>query len=146
MTKLRARAKLACELAELNPNRFNEAVHAGQYPCAPVTRPGSARTFDANDIVALCVYSQLMREGVSAGVAGHRACKLRSLLEEHPEASRAFHVQTTLHDSWHIKRLDPEHNMAGGCPILSSREWFLSHFRDRAVQRLEELAMIVGDE
>lgn len=89
-----ATTKLACRIANTHPDRFNEAVHAGTYPCAPKTSPGVARWFNVDDIVALRLYQRSMDAGMSAGAAGEKACKIREYMAAHPEARRVYIVAT----------------------------------------------------
>lgn len=94
-TSLRASTKLACEIANINPDRFNEAVHASFYPCAPKTTPGKARSFDVDDVVALRLYEQFMGTGMSAASAGAKACLIREYMQANPDAPRVFIVATS---------------------------------------------------
>ena len=57
------KTKLACEIAGINSDRFKEAVHVGNYPCAPATTSGSSRIFQRQDLIALVVYGGLLRKG-----------------------------------------------------------------------------------
>lgn len=93
-TDLRASIKLACDIAGASADRFNEAVHAGFYPCAPKTKPGRARSFDRDDVVALRIYQGDMNAGMSAKAAGEKACMLRQFMHEHPDAPHAYLVST----------------------------------------------------
>ena len=58
---LKFRTKAACRIAMIDPQRFNEDVSAGEYPCAPKTKSGVSRVFDEKDIAGLLVYGHLMR-------------------------------------------------------------------------------------
>lgn len=89
-----ATTKLACRIADTRPDRFNEAVHAGFYPCAPRTTPGVARSFNVDDIVALRLYQRGMDAGMSAAAAGAKACKIREFMAAHPGARRVYIVAT----------------------------------------------------
>lgn len=82
----KARSGTACEIARVDKDRFNEAVHAGHYPCAPATRPGASRVFELNDLVVLYIYGRLLDEGVSTIAAGGTACRIREAIEDHPSA------------------------------------------------------------
>jgi len=93
-TDLRASTKLACEIAHTHPDRLNESIHAGFYPCAPKTTPGKARSFGVDDIVALHLYQRFMDKGMSAGAAGAKACKIREFMQVSPDAPRVFLVDT----------------------------------------------------
>lgn len=93
-TNLRATTKLACEIANTHPDRFNEAIHAEFYPCAPKTTPGKARSFGVDDIVTLRLYQRSMDTGMSAAAAGAKACKVREFMQTHPDAGRVFIIAT----------------------------------------------------
>jgi hypothetical protein len=68
------RTKKACEIARVEPARFNEMVHAGHFPCAPETRPGSARIFDLDQTVALKIFGDLLSISISPDRAGLISC------------------------------------------------------------------------
>lgn len=74
--------KLAMEIAELNPLRFNEYVAADTYKCAPRTEPGKSRRFREPDLIGLWWFSKMLREGISAARAGDIACRLVGFLRE----------------------------------------------------------------
>lgn len=93
-TNLRASTKLACQIAGINPDRFNEAVHANFYPCAPETTQGKARSFNADDVVALRIYQRAIDAGMSAAAAGNKACQVRKFMRSNPDAERVFIVAT----------------------------------------------------
>ncbi|WP_374293107.1 hypothetical protein [Paenirhodobacter enshiensis] len=94
-TTLRATTKLACEIANTHPDRFNEAIHANFYPCAPKTTPGKARSFDVDDIVALRLYQRGMDAGLSAAASGAKVCDVRDFMRANPTASHVFIVATS---------------------------------------------------
>lgn len=93
-TAMRATTKLACEIANTHSDRFNEAIHAEFYLCAPKTTPGKARSFDVDDIVALRLYQRFMNAGMSSSAAGEKACKVREFMQGYPDAPRVFIVAT----------------------------------------------------
>lgn len=72
--RLGVRTREACEIAKVDPARFNEMVHAGYYPCAPATRPGSARIFDLDQTVALKIFGNLLSLSVAPERAGKITC------------------------------------------------------------------------
>ncbi|MDG4650438.1 hypothetical protein P6F26_18500 [Roseibacterium sp. SDUM158017] len=76
----------ACQAAGIDKQRFNEAVAAGRYPCAPAVRKGGTRTFRRDDIVALFVFARLIEQDIPARVAGEIACALRTKLDAFPNA------------------------------------------------------------
>ncbi len=93
-TDMRATTKLACEIANTHPDRFNEAIHADFYPCAPKTTPGKARSFGVGDIVTLRLYQRFIGAGMSASAAGAKACKVREFMQSYPDAPLVFIVAT----------------------------------------------------
>ena len=50
---LKLRAPLACRLARVDKQRFNEAVARGEYPCAPKAIQGVSRTLTVAETIAL---------------------------------------------------------------------------------------------
>jgi hypothetical protein len=102
MTDRHFRTADACLIAETNHNRFNDAVAAGNYPCAPQTEPGSARVFWEPDLIALYIYARLVardkqaeREGSGypPRIAGSLACKVREVLQQQPNAQHVVVVR-----------------------------------------------------
>jgi hypothetical protein len=77
--RLGIRTKKACEIARIDPARFNEAVHAGNYPCAPKTRAGAVRIFDLDQTVSLMIYGHLLAMSVTTERAGEIACSAYEL-------------------------------------------------------------------
>ncbi len=78
--------KAACRIAEIDRDRFNEHVAAGRFPCAPATVPGRARTFDPDDMIALCLFSEMLGDGIDAGRAGAIACEVARAARNHPDS------------------------------------------------------------
>ena len=144
---LKARTRLACQIAHLHPDRFNEAIHAGSFLCAPKTRPGMARVFDVNDIIVLRVYSWLIEEGMIPSKAGPMACGLRDVLDRSPEADVALCVKTHFPgDDWLTpEELGADAEFHHGTDIVSIREWRLKNLRARIEHELRSEASIVGD-
>lgn len=83
----------ACRVARLHRDRFNEFVAAGAFGCAPHTVPGRARLFDPDDMVALCLFRELMDDGFGAARAGAIACEVARAARENPEARAISYVQ-----------------------------------------------------
>ncbi len=78
------RTKLACEIAEIDPLRLNEAIAAKDgYKCAPETRPGVAREFGEFDLIALYLFRFLSTLGYSQSLASMYACGVKRGLECH---------------------------------------------------------------
>lgn len=74
MMRVGVRTKKACEIARVDPDRFNDMVHAGHFPCAPETRPGSVRIFDLDQTVALKIFGNLLSMSVAPDRAGQISC------------------------------------------------------------------------
>lgn len=85
MTVLKFRTAVACRIARIDRDRFNEAVAAGNYPCAPRTDRGATRVFDVNDLIALRYYGQLLNFGIAPRTAGYWACELLQAVRCEPE-------------------------------------------------------------
>lgn len=73
---IRARAKLACEIAGIEPQKLNEAVHYGHLQCVPATVPGAPRIFDCEGILMLSIYGTLLAHGMASAAAGKIACEV----------------------------------------------------------------------
>lgn len=61
----------ACRIAGIARQRFNEFVASGDYPCAPPTIAGKARSFSLADVVALYVFARELEartKPINAGV------------------------------------------------------------------------------
>lgn len=148
-TKYRAATALACEIANTNPDRFNEAVHAGYYPCAPKTTPGKARSFDVNDVIALRLYQRFLDAGMKPESAGGKACDIRLFLETHPEADQVYIVKPSMGSSCYVEEFDLKEQHIpwdGDRPrdVVSVEVWNLHYLRGRIVHEIEQAAKIVG--
>lgn len=149
MTSLRARTKTACRIANVDPDRFNEAVHAGNYPCAPQTSPGSARVFDVDDMIALHVYSRLLSQEIPPRRAGHIACSIRAILQEYPDTDRVVEVTLSSGLRHYLREQDFKREATSfnrGGFIMEVREFRLEFIRDRVISDLQEEAGIIGEE
>ena len=76
---LKIRAPLACRIARVDRDRFNEAVAKGDYPCAPKPGHGRTREFAIHEVIGLFVYGRLIESGTSPRNAGHLACEAARL-------------------------------------------------------------------
>lgn len=148
-TDYRATTALACEIAATHPDRFNEAVHAGFYPCAPKTTPGKARSFDVNDIIALRLYQRFLDAGIKGEVAGKKACRIREFLEAHPEADQVYIVtpsigSTVYTTEFDTTRHDIDWDGARGRDVISVEVWNFHFLRGRIVHEINDAAKVVG--
>ncbi|SFB82048.1 hypothetical protein [Tropicimonas isoalkanivorans] len=148
-TKFKAATALACKIAGVNSDRFNEAVHAGHYPCAPATSPGRARRFDVNDIIALRLYQQDIESGLSPSKAGHKACEIRAFLLQHPDADQVYIVTPALGSPYYLPDFDTtqRHATFAGSPspeIIRVEVLNFHYLRGRIVHEIDDEAMTVG--
>ena len=60
----------ACRTADVSYDDFILTIAIGGYPCLPGTAPGSPRTFDEIDLLALYVYGRLLAFGLNVLRAG----------------------------------------------------------------------------
>ncbi|SIT81916.1 hypothetical protein [Pontibaca methylaminivorans] len=143
-----ARTKLACQIAAVDPDRFNEAVHAGNYPCAPQTARGSARVFDIEDMVALRVYSRLLNQEIPPRRAGHMACGIRDVLRQHPGANRVVEIILSMGSPYYLRAedFDCDATHMSGLDIMEVREFRLDLIRECIVRDLHAEAGIIGEE
>lgn len=85
--------KAACHVAKIDRDRLNEHIAAGAYNCAPATVPGRARLFDPDDMIGLCLFRELMDDGLDARHAGNIACAVSRAARENPGAPAISYVQ-----------------------------------------------------
>lgn len=132
MSKMyKARAGLACEIAALHPDRFNEAVAAGHYGCAPPTRQGVVRVFDEIDIVGLIVFSELLHEGMSIGMCGVVACDVMGTMRKNPDAKFIFEIRGALNRFCLADdEFDPAADYPGAGRFARVRRWPVGKMRE----------------
>ena len=70
----------ACRTADVSYDDLALTIAAGGYPCLPGAAPGSPRTFDETDLLALYVYGRLLAFGFNALHAGEYACRVHYAL------------------------------------------------------------------
>lgn len=87
--KRRFRTQTACRIARIDRDRFNEAVAAGNYPCAPSVDRGATRVFNESELIALFYYGRLLENDWPPKLAGKLACQLSDFLQEAPQAEEA---------------------------------------------------------
>jgi hypothetical protein len=132
---LKARTKLACQIARIDPDRFNEAVHMGRYPCAPETRPGSARVFGVDDIVALTIYADQLASGLGGESAGAMACRALEIFKDNPEVVTVYRLVGEVGKThWTTAAFNPAESYWSGIGQVSSWSGFnISALRSRVV-------------
>lgn len=85
---------LACRVARLDRDRFNEAVATGHFNCAPETTAGRARIFHPEDMIALYLYRELLEDGYRKDRAGRVACAVSEAARQNPDAPAITFVET----------------------------------------------------
>ena len=105
------RAPLACRLARVDKQRFNEAVARGEYPCAPKAIQGVSRTLTVAETIALYCWGRMLEMSMSAKQAGYFACEILHLVRrvesgEAPSHSWACVIKTG-YDSYEFGCSDP---------------------------------------
>lgn len=88
MGSIQYRPQFAFRAADVDRHRFNEAVAAGNYPCAPRVLAGAPRVFNERQVLTLMVYGRLLHFGLSPSTAGDWACKVDLGLRRAPKAER----------------------------------------------------------
>ena len=76
----------ACRTADVSYDDFILTIAAGGYPCLPGAAPGSPRTFDETDLLALYVYGRLLAFGIGALRAGEYAGRVHNALRADADA------------------------------------------------------------
>lgn len=151
-TEHTATTKLACNIAMTNPDRLNEAIRVGYYPCAPATRQGKARSFDVNDIIALRLYQRFLDRGTPPAGAGDLACEVRTFLHQHPDADQAYIVTPSIGSQYVLPDLDvKDQHMPAAIDgdtrrdVLAVEVWNFHYLRGRIVHEINEAAFNVGE-
>lgn len=155
---IRVRAALACRIVNLDRVKFNEAVASGAYPCAPGTVSGRARLFDLDDLLALKLFSDLLKEGYGAAPAGRIACEVAAAARENPEAQAISYIRSNMvRSGWSVdRRAIPADQVPA--PSTWNKELFhdqliekattfnVWQLRQRIAQKMEEERSILGEE
>lgn len=94
MAVLRLTTAVACRVAGIHRDRFNEYVAAGQYPCAPRTVPGRARLFTPDDMLTLHLFKRLIDDGYTVERAGNIACAIGEVAKQNPDARAISYVES----------------------------------------------------
>jgi len=125
--KLGIRTKKACKIARIDPSRFNEMVHAGHFPCAPETRPGSARIFDLDQTVALRIFGSLLSMAVAPERAGYISCAAYSRFAGRSEISQITYLVNS-NGEW---RMDATSHSQLGMPPSLCLTFDISELREQ---------------
>ena len=76
----------ACRTADVSYDDFILTIATGGYPCLPGSVPGSPRTFNETDLLALYVYGRLLAFGIGALRAGEYAGRVHNALKADADA------------------------------------------------------------
>lgn len=106
----RFRTLVACRWIGVPRERFNEAVAAKLYPCAPATGAGQARILEYADLIGMDAFFRFSRMGFSQEVAGNLACELVDMVRRHPDDDRFVIVWGAYGDTHVFRSIedDPE--------------------------------------
>ena len=85
----------ACRTADVTYDDLILTIAAGGYPCLPGAAPGTPRTFDETDLLALYIYGRLVAFGFCALRAGEYAGRVHSALRATADAKSVAIVLTT---------------------------------------------------
>lgn len=148
----------ACRVARIDRDRFNEHVAAGRFPCAPGTSAGRARLFSPDDMLALVLFSDLLKDDLPASLAGHIACEVAEAARASPEARAISYLRTNaVKSGFTVNRRaipsdqvpDPEtwnKSLFNDCEIIERETIFnVWQSRQRIAQRTEEERSIIGE-
>ena len=86
--------RAACLIADFDQIRLKDCIVHERYTCAPRTSRGVARAWAEDDILALIMFSDLVKEGWNLFEAGRAAHQYRALLAKHPDLCYALMVFT----------------------------------------------------
>ena len=77
----------ACRTADVSYDDLILTIAIGGYPCLPGTAPGSPRTFDETDLLALYAYGRLLTFGFDVLRAGEYASRVHCALKANADAA-----------------------------------------------------------
>lgn len=166
---LKIRAPLACRIARVDRDRFNEAVARGEYPNPPAAGPGRPRPFLIPDVVGLFVWGRLLERGLSPSAAGHYASEVArraKQIEGHENDLTVCRLQTTMDIEYYIsgtRALTPKRKQEleeqlglqiispnaieiGGDSVLSQENWQIGNIRKIIDRAIEDYRNTLGEE
>jgi hypothetical protein len=85
----------ACSTADVSYDDLILTIAIGGYPCLPGTAPGSSRTFDETDLLALYVYGRLHALGLNVLRAGEFAARVHDALRANADTPSVAIVATS---------------------------------------------------
>jgi hypothetical protein len=154
VNKLRVRSALAMRIANVDRQKFNEAVSNGHCPCAPSTTAGSVRLFSEDDLVVLYVFARLLELQMLPRMAGRLACEFRDEMRSSSSngSDRIVFVKSeNMSHFFSSKHYEPDHEANGrhypgiGRVILSI-DFYVGTIRSVIAARIEDERSILGRE
>lgn len=142
---MKFRTAAACRIAMIHRDRLNESVAAGNYGCAPETRPGASRIFEEDDLIALTIYGRQLKEGVSAERAGRLACAVRKALEKSPNA-KVVSVLKALNGLGRTVVDERPELLSSDNPVFERIEFEIAAVRTFVREQMAEEATVCGEE
>lgn len=172
MSSYRFRAALACKIVSLDRVKFNDAVAAGAYPCAPYATKGSARIFEEDDLLPLFFFARLTEFGVQSAKAGRLACEMAAAARDAhaAAASRIIYVHGAFSHGFMIPDrrknpqtgemevlFDPDHespsekypegmSYPGNGRVVFTIDFYIKHVREMLASRIAYEASIIGED
>ncbi len=140
----------ACRAANIDRQRFNEYVSAGDFPCAPNTIPGRARLFSEGSLLTLFLFKRLMDDGLSPRVAGHIACTVGAEAHNHPECPAIAYVEFMIGSAYAVPAdnvpapADWPNILLSGRTIKKVTTFNIAHLRALVRYGIDEERSIIG--
>jgi hypothetical protein len=126
----------ACRTADVSYDDFILTIAIGGYPCLPGTAPGSRRTFDETDLLALYVYGRLLAFGLNVLRAGEYASHVHDALRANADTTSVAIVATSHGGKRVVVELESQ------APARSEKIEFdiseIQKFLNRRIERLRE--------
>jgi hypothetical protein len=85
----------ACRTADVSYDDLVLTIAIGGYPCLPGNAPGSSRTFDETDLLALYIYGRLLAFGFDVLRAGEYASRVHDALRANADTTSVAIVATS---------------------------------------------------
>lgn len=149
MQNIKFRIKSACRIAQIEHQRFNEAVAAGHYPCAPEVARGSTRLFSYSDLIALFFYGRLLEQGWPPRIAGQYACRILDALKRSPEEKAVMVIYTTANGFTSLAESqlsEPPRVGTGSALVLQRFSFDIENARQIIDREIDEETSIVGED
>lgn len=159
------RSALAMRIAGVDRQKFNEAVAADFYPCAPKEMEGTSRVFREHELVGLWVFGWLLRAGVVPRVAGPLACEFMRQAENNPQDDRIVYLQSQTGISHFFagsnfdidlargaKKVRKDtgeeevHHYAGLSPVAFTIDFYVSTIRQMVAREIENQKRTFGED